>query len=41
VAASNQFGIADQSDAFVLGANGAVEVSWVQGPGEWKGPLAI
>ncbi len=40
LAASNQFGIPNQTDVFVVGTNGAVQVLWVQGAGAWKGPLA-
>ncbi len=41
VAASNQFGLPNQTDVFVVGTNGATEVNWVQGGGAWHGPLAI
>ncbi len=41
LAASNQFGIPNQTDVFVVGTNGAVQVLWVQGAGAWNGPLAI
>jgi subtilase family serine protease len=41
VVASNQFGIANQTDVFSVAGNGAVQVSWVQGGGNWNGPAAI
>jgi hypothetical protein len=41
VAASPQFGIANQTDVFVVGTNGATRALWVQGAGAWHGPLAI
>ncbi len=41
VAASNQFGIPNQTDVFVVGNDGATRVSWVQGAGKWAGPLSI
>jgi hypothetical protein len=41
LAASNQFGISNQTDVFVVGNNGAVQVVWVQGQGAWNGPLVI
>jgi hypothetical protein len=41
VVASNQFGIANQTDVFVVGSSGATEVSWVDGAGAWQGPLGI
>jgi hypothetical protein len=41
LAASNQFGIPDQTDVFVVGTDGATGVSWVQGGGVWHGPLGI
>ncbi|HEX4540133.1 MAG TPA: hypothetical protein VH112_07780, partial [Acidimicrobiales bacterium] len=41
LAASNQFGISNQTDVFVVATNGATQVMWVQGGGNWHGPLAI
>ncbi|HZD66646.1 MAG TPA: hypothetical protein VE152_11165 [Acidimicrobiales bacterium] len=41
LAASNQFGIPDQTDLFVVGNLGQTQVSWVQGAGVWRGPLVI
>jgi hypothetical protein len=41
LAASNQFGISNQTDVFVVGSDGATHVSWAQGRGTWKGPLQI
>jgi hypothetical protein len=41
LAVSNQFGIPNQTDVFVVGDNGAVQVFWVQGGGLWAGPLGI
>jgi hypothetical protein len=41
VAASNQFGLPDQTDVFAVGANGALYVAWVDGAGTWKGPVHI
>jgi hypothetical protein len=38
---SNQFGIPNQTDVWVVANNGAVQVVWVAGAGVWKGPLAI
>jgi hypothetical protein len=38
---SNQFGIPNQTDVFVVANGGATEVLWVQGAGGWKGPLGI
>jgi hypothetical protein len=41
LAASNQFGLPDRTDVFVVGTNGAVQVLWVDGGGAWNGPLGI
>ncbi|HZD65929.1 MAG TPA: glycoside hydrolase family 3 N-terminal domain-containing protein, partial [Acidimicrobiales bacterium] len=41
LAASPQFGLPDQTDVFVVDTGGATRVSWVQGAGRWRGPLAI
>src|SRR5205823_1697356 len=41
LAASNQFGISNQTDVFVVGTNGATQVMWVQDGGQWHGPLAV
>jgi hypothetical protein len=41
LAASNQFGIPDQTDVFAVGNDGASRVSWVVGGGQWQGPQAV
>nr|WP_232460145.1 hypothetical protein [Burkholderia ubonensis] len=41
IAASNQFGLSDQTDVFVVGSNGALHVAWVNGAGGWNGPAPI
>ena len=41
VAASNQFGLDQQTDAFAIDSSGALTVSWVVGGGNWNGPLRI
>jgi hypothetical protein len=41
LAASNQFGLPNQTDVFVVGKNGATDVSWVVGAGNWQGPMTI
>jgi hypothetical protein len=41
LAVSPQFGIPNQTDVFVVANNGATQVQWVQGAGQWNGPLAI
>src|SRR5207244_1053640 len=41
VVASQQFGVPNQTDAFRVAPNGALEVRWVQGAGQWSGTLAI
>jgi hypothetical protein len=41
LAASPQFGVPNQTDVFVVGADGAARVVWVQGAGNWNGPLPI
>jgi len=41
VAASNQFGIPDQTDVFVVDNNGVLNVAWVNGGGNWNGPIPI
>jgi hypothetical protein len=38
---SNQFGIPNQTDVFVVASTGATDVSWVAGAGNWNGPLGI
>jgi hypothetical protein len=40
-AVSNQFGIPNQTDVFVVANGGATEVVWVQGAGGWNGPLGV
>jgi hypothetical protein len=41
VAASNQFGIANQTDVFAVDHEGALNVAWVVGGGPWNGPVRI
>jgi hypothetical protein len=41
LAVSQQFGIPNQTDVFVVGANGAIDVFWVEGAGTWHGPRPI
>jgi outer membrane protein assembly factor BamB len=41
VAASNQFGLPNQTDLFAVGGNGGSRVSWVVGGGNWGGPMQI
>ena len=37
---SNQFGIPNQTDVFVVANGGATQVSWVDGAGGWNGPMS-
>ena len=41
LAASNQFGLPNQTDVFVVALDGATKVSWAVGGGAWGGPLSI
>lgn len=41
LAASNQFGLPDQTDVFAIDNSGALTVSWVVGGGVWAGPVRI
>jgi hypothetical protein len=41
LASSNQFGISDQTDVFVVDNNGVLNVAWVVGGGAWNGPVGI
>jgi hypothetical protein len=41
LAASPQFGVANQTDVFAVGNDGTARVIWVDGGGGWKGPLGI
>jgi hypothetical protein len=42
VAASQQYGIANQTDVFVVDKTGQLNVFWIDGAGSaWRGPLAI
>lgn len=41
VAASNQFGVANQTDVLGVDNTGALNVSWVNGGGAWQGPVRI
>src|SRR5439155_21784172 len=40
LAVSNQFGLPNQTDVFVVDNNGTAQVLWVQRAGNWNGPLA-
>jgi hypothetical protein len=41
VAASNQFGVANQTDVFAVNDSGALTVSWIVVGSTWQGPSAI
>jgi hypothetical protein len=41
VAASQQFGTANQTDVFTVNSSGALTVAWVVGAGQWQGPNPI
>jgi hypothetical protein len=41
LAASPQFGVANQTDVFAVGNDGGTRVLWVEGAGRWNGPLGI
>jgi hypothetical protein len=41
LAASNQFGVPNQTDVFVIGDTGQLHVFWVNGPGNWQGPVGL
>ncbi len=41
LAASNQFGIPNQTDVFAVDGNGSLRVSWVVSAGAWNGPAQI
>jgi hypothetical protein len=41
VVASNQFGVSNQTDVFAIGANGQLQVAWVNGGGAWNGPIGL
>jgi hypothetical protein len=41
IAVSQQFGVADQTDVFVVDYLGALNVFWVLGNDSWNGPLRI
>jgi hypothetical protein len=41
LAASRQFGIADQTDVFLVDNNGQLVVFYVEGTGKWQGPHTI
>jgi len=41
VAASNQYGLPNQTDAFAIGNNGQLQVCWVLDAGAWSGPGGI
>jgi hypothetical protein len=38
---SNQFGLPNQTNAWVIAKSGAINVSWVVLAGAWQGPLVI
>jgi hypothetical protein len=38
---SQQYGIPNQTDVFVIDDNEVAQVIWVQGGGQWNGPLTI
>jgi len=40
LAASQQFGIGNQTDIFLIDENGDLDVFWVNSAGPWNGPLA-
>jgi hypothetical protein len=41
VAASPQYGVANQTDVFAIGNDGRLQVYWVQGGGNWAGPVGL
>ena len=41
LAASQQFGWPDQTDVFVVGSDGTLNVFWATGAGGWNGPQPI
>ena len=41
VAASPQYGVDKQTDAFFVGTNGQLHVAWVSGAGNWNGPIGL
>jgi hypothetical protein len=41
VAASQQFGLPNNTDVFAVDVNGNLDVAWVAGGGSWQGPSAI
>jgi len=41
IAASQQFGVNNQTDVFLVGQNGQLYVFWVDGAGAWNGPVGI
>jgi hypothetical protein len=41
IAASAQYGIANQTDVFAIGHNGLLHVAWVLGGGNWAGPIGL
>jgi hypothetical protein len=41
IAVSRQFGAPDQTDVFAIDKDGQLTAYWVQGTGEWGGPVAI
>ena len=41
VVASAQFGIPNQTNVFFVDSNGALNVAWITGRGQWSGPVPI
>jgi hypothetical protein len=41
IAASQQFGANNQTDVFLIDQNGQLNVFWVEGTGDWNGPVKI
>jgi hypothetical protein len=41
LSASRQFGVANQTDVFIVTNGGALQVVWVDGAGKWNGPHSI
>jgi hypothetical protein len=41
LAASNQFGVPNQTDVFVVDNSGSTQLSWVQNAGAWQGPRRV
>jgi hypothetical protein len=39
--ASPQYGVDNQTDVFDIGSNGQLQVYWVDGGGNWNGPVSL